>query len=135
MEYKGFNETKSMLQAMTAYLYSVGLKGEFNYTRYPVQLRIEPDEDQQLNIFTQKITKEHDKLPTVTFTLGINDISFKFDGKLDIAEAVFNRIKSYAKKLHYTWLQEYFAALVAGGQRISTIEEYDEYFANIIPSE
>lgn len=129
MEYKGFKETKALAEAMTNYLFENGLHMDFTYTCYPMKLRITPDDD-QMTIFST----EREKLPSVTFSIGINEIGFAFDGEMDIDEGVFNKIRTSAKKLHYTFLQEYFAALIAGGQRVKTIEEYDEYFY-IIPKE
>lgn len=123
MEYKGFKQTKAMLAEMTNFLYECGFRGDFTYTGYPAQLRVAPYK-KQIDLFA----KEEQKEPSLTLSLWINNITYAFDGNLTINEDVFNKIKTYAKKLHYTWLQEYFAALVAGGQRINTIEEYDIIF-------
>lgn len=82
----------------------------FNTDRYPITLTISPNvspEAQMVMYAAEDGAFSRDARLTLSFPVG--EIGVKVIGDLSISDALLNKIKGFAKKMHYLWLQGEYA--------------------------
>lgn len=86
---------------------------KFNTDKYPITMTISPNVslDAQMtmhSIAEDGVSSEDAKL---VFTFPVGEIGIRMVGRLIISDALMSKIKSFAKKMHYLYLQGMFAKL------------------------
>ena len=104
-----FDKFYSVRDKLDVLLEKYLLVAEWQANSYPLTLIITPDTD--LDVQTAMYAMDdggfsQDSRLVIQFPVGCIDI--KVNGRISIPDEVMTRIKGYAKKMHYLWLQAYF---------------------------
>lgn len=83
----------------------------FHDSSYPISLTISPDAspEAQMELFALADDGATSRDARLTFTFPVGDIGMKISGRLIIPEALLNKIKGAAKKIHKAYLEGFFA--------------------------
>ena len=99
-----FDETHEKLEKLTL---KTGLLFLFQAETYPIMLSVWPDPEveAQLDMLGEEnIGKEG---ACIVFIFADGEIIVRTTGKFTLPDALMSKIKGYAKKLHYFYLQAY----------------------------
>lgn len=91
---------------------------KFDTSSYPITLTVFQDQsiEAQTALYSQESDGVSSKDSRLVFQFPVNEIRLRVYGeRLIISDALMTKIKGLAKKMHYTFLQCKFAALVLGG--------------------
>ena len=83
----------------------------FHNTSYPIMLTISPDAspEAQMELFALADDGATSRDARLTFTFPVGEIGMKISGRFIIPEALLNKIKGAAKKIHKAYLEGFFA--------------------------
>lgn len=83
----------------------------FHNSSYPIMLTISPDAspEAQMELFALADDGATSRDARLTFTFPVGEIGMKISGRLIIPEALLNKIKGAAKKIHKAYLEGFFA--------------------------
>ena len=83
----------------------------FHDKSYPISLTISPDAspEAQMELFALADDGATSRDARLTFTFPVGEIGMKISGRLIIPEALLNKIKGAAKKIHKAYLEGFFA--------------------------
>lgn len=87
-----------------------GLIYQFLKKQYPVMLRILPDAtlDMQMSLLEQD-TRPNPSGSSISYIFRGEGLLIRSTGGFELPEPIMNKLKNLAKKLHYAWLQVFFA--------------------------
>lgn len=100
----------------------------FNPDHYPITLTISPDisPEAQMTMYSMAEDGASSRDAKLVFSFPVGEIGIRIVGRLIISDALMNKIKGLAKKMHYLYLQAQFAMLNEQGvafPRVLPIEE------------
>ena len=83
----------------------------FHGSSYPAMLTISPDTspEAQMSLFTVSDDGATSRDARLTFTFPVGEIGMKIAGRLIISDALMNKIKGAAKKIHKAYVEGFFA--------------------------
>lgn len=95
---------------LTRTLEEEGLTYTFRTGNYPIILSISPKKDtvSQMGLFADEDASSADA--EMRFIFLLEGISIRTDNRLIMSDKFMTKVKNLAKKLHYAYLQAYFAA-------------------------
>lgn len=106
--YKDFNTQADKLAETLA---DVNLLHTFDTKKYPITLTVRqnkaPDAQMELFTTTDGSISAQDSVLRLIFKL--DELEIQTDSRFVISDSLMTKIKSAAKKLHYSYLQAYFA--------------------------
>lgn len=82
----------------------------FGEDEYPIVLTVSQDRDPaaQMELFSQDGPGISSRDARLSFIFQDGDIVVRTDSRLVISDALMSKIKKYAKKMHYLYLQAYY---------------------------
>ncbi|WP_418710780.1 hypothetical protein [Allofournierella sp.] len=82
---------------------------KFESGRYPVRILIGPDQsmEAQMSMLDQDVG-HNGKDATICFVFADGKLTYKISDGFVVNEALFNKLKNLAKKIHAAWLWVYF---------------------------
>lgn len=82
---------------------------KFESGRYPVRILIGPDQsmEAQMSMLDQDVG-HNGKDATICFVFADGKLTYKISDGFVVNEALFNKLKNLAKKIHAAWLWAYF---------------------------
>lgn len=85
----------------------------FNPDRYPITLTISPDvsPEAQMTMYSMAEDGASSRDAKLVFSFPVGEIGIRIVGRLIMSDALMNKIKGLAKKMHYLYLQGQFAML------------------------
>lgn len=124
-EMKMFQEVQGKLDEL---LDKNGLVGTFDCDSYPIFLSVgqnmDPEEQMALFSVADDGVSARDSRLRLIFKDG--DILIRTDSRLIISDDLMGKIKNYAKKLHYLYLQAFHHGLYVGAERTNYGEDAQE---------
>lgn len=120
-ELKQFQAVEDKLSKLLA---DNNLVHSFETKGYPIMLTISQDKDPsaQMEIYSQDDGDVSAWDSRLVFCFQDGEIVVRTDSRLVISDALMGKIKGYAKKMHYLYLQAFYRGIV--DQRV--LEEADE---------
>jgi len=100
-----------------------GLLYRLNKDVYPVTLTVEPDTslDAQLSLAEEGAPPAR-RGASIKFVYAGGCLSYKTTGGFEVSDATFGKLKNLFKKLHYMWLQVFFAQTKQGVTEVDPAE-------------
>lgn len=86
---------------------------KFNTDGYPITLTITPNvsPEAQMTMFATAEDGASSRDAKLVFSFPVGEIGIRIVGRLIMSDALMNKIKGLAKKMHYLYLQAQFAML------------------------
>lgn len=86
---------------------------KFNTDGYPITLTITPNvsPEAQMTMFAMAEDGASSRDAKLVFSFPVGEIGIRIVGRLIMSDALMNKIKGLAKKMHYLYLQAQFAML------------------------
>ncbi|MEG2526679.1 MAG: hypothetical protein RSA62_05610 [Oscillospiraceae bacterium] len=104
-----FQEVKEKLDDLIAEHHLVAT---WKMLDYPLRLIVYPNSSPEAQMtLLESSERTASSNARLCYTFDLNQINVAIEGKLNLPDSLMNSIKTYAKKMHYLWLQGYFAAL------------------------
>lgn len=90
--------------------------GRVSNTKYPYVLNILQDQspEAQMELYSTSDGNTSSRDAAIRFIFHLDGLVIRTDSRVIVSDAFMNKIKNQAKKLHYAWLQAYFAEMTAG---------------------
>ena len=90
--------------------------GRVSNTKYPYVLNILQDQspEAQMELYSTSDGNTSSWDAAIRFIFHLDGLVIRTDSRVIVSDAFMNKIKNQAKKLHYAWLQAYFAERTAG---------------------
>lgn len=90
--------------------------GRVSNTKYPYVLNILQDQspEEQMELYSTSDGNTSSRDAAIRFIFHLDGLVIRTDSRVIVSDAFMNKIKNQAKKLHYAWLQAYFAERTAG---------------------
>lgn len=106
--YDVFNAELSKLEQLLA---DNDMVCTFHGSSYPATLTISPDTspEAQMSLFTVSDDGATSRDARLTFTFPVGEIGMKIEGRLIMPDALMNKIKGAAKKIHKAYVEGFFA--------------------------
>ena len=100
-----------------------GLLYRLNKDTYPVTLTVEPDTslDAQLSLAEDGAPPAR-RGASIKFVYAGGCLSYKTTGGFEVSDATLGKLKNLFKKLHYMWLQAFFALTKQGVTEVGPTE-------------
>ena len=110
-----FKEFEAVATKLNELLAENMLTYKFSTAAFPITLTIMPDAsmDAQMSMYEQSDDGVSSNDAKLVYSFKVNEIAVRVYGRLIITEALMNKIKGLAKKMHYVWLQCYFAESIS----------------------
>lgn len=110
-----FKEFETISGKLNELLAENMLTYKFSTAAFPITLTISPDAsmDAQMTMYEQSDDGMSSQDAKLVYSFKVNEIAVRVYGRLIITETLMNKIKSLAKKMHYVWLQCYFAESIS----------------------
>ena len=124
-----FKEFEAIASKLNELLAENMLTYKFSTAAFPITLTITPDAsmDAQMTMYEQSDDGMSSSDAKLVYSFKVNEIAVRVYGRLIITEALMNKIKGLAKKMHYVWLQCYFADSISTDKpQVSSQDEADE---------
>lgn len=124
-EMKMFQETQEKLDKLLA---ENSLVGTFDCDSYPIFLSVgqNMDPSEQMALFSEAEDGVSARDSRLRLIFKDGDILIRTDSRLIISDDLMGKIKNYAKKLHYLYLQAFHHGLHVGAERTSFGEDDPE---------
>lgn len=96
-------------------------------TKYPYVLNILQDQspEAQMELYSASDGNTSSRDAAIRFIFYLDGLVIRTDSRVIVSDAFMNKIKNQAKKLHYAWLQAYFAEMTAGAVAAGGMENAD----------
>ena len=106
-----------------------GLVGTFKTDAYPISLTVSMDASPgaQMELFDVDATGASASDASLKFVFEDGDILVRTHSRLVIADDIMSKIKGFAKKLHYLYLQDFFRYRMAQQKHDQMPDVSDEY--------
>ena len=93
-------------------------------SKYPYILSISQDRstEAQMEIYAMSDGKTSSHDAAIRFIFELDGLVIRTDSRVIVSDAFMNKIKGLAKKLHYAWLQAYYAEHTAATDASTTTE-------------
>ncbi len=106
-----FYKYEAEAEKMETLLIENGLLFDFNTETYPLTMTVQPNTtpDEQMAMFEQATDGVSSQDAKLVLQFPVGEIVVRVYGRLVISDNLLNKIKNQAKKMHYLWLQGYFA--------------------------
>ena len=103
----GYTEMTVKETAFASFLDGNGFEHEFNTNTYPITLTVTPKakDEEQTRLYELESGDCSSSDASLTLSFFVDNIGVRITGRLVMSEETLNKIKSAAKKLHYTYLQ------------------------------
>ena len=110
-----FKEFEAVASKLNELLAENMLTYKFSTAAFPITLTIMPDAsmDAQMTMYEQSDDGVSSNDARLVYSFKVNEIAVRVYGRLIITEALMSKIKGLAKKMHYVWLQCYFAESIS----------------------
>lgn len=97
---------------------------KFENGRYPVRILIGPDQsmEAQISMLDQDVG-HNGKDATICFVFADGKLTYKISDGFVVNEALFNKLKNLAKKIHAAWLWVYFRESLDHARQQAMAEE------------
>ena len=104
---------------------------KFNTDSYPITLTITPNTspEAQMTMYSMAEDGASSRDAKLVFSFPVGEIGIRIVGRLIMSDALMNKIKGLAKKMHYLYLQAQFAMLNEQGvafPRVAPIEDEED---------
>ena len=93
----------------------------FRTTQYPISLTVSQDKDPsaQMELYCTDAGDVSARDARLDIIFQDGEIVIRTDSRLVISDSILSKIKGYAKKMHYLYLQEYFRACGSANEKNS----------------
>lgn len=107
---KEMKQLKAVEEKLGDLLADNNLVYTFRVTQYPISLTVSQDKDPsaQMELYCTDAGDVSARDAKLDIIFQDGEIVIRTDSRLVISDAILSKIKGYAKKLHYLYLQEYF---------------------------
>ncbi len=123
-EFYLYSEAAEKLESLLA---ENNLVFTFHRQAYPIYMTVSPDTDvsAQMELYTTGEDDVSARDAKLSFIFQDGDIIVRTDSRLIIPDALMSKIKGFAKKMHYLYLQAYFRESMerAGAEKGNTSQE------------
>lgn len=108
---KYFSDYDAVSAKLDELLAANNLIGKFNHN-YPITLTVTPDTspEAQMEMFDTGTDGASSRDAKLVISFPVGDIGLRVFGRLIISDALMGKIKGFAKKMHYLYLQADYAA-------------------------
>lgn len=101
---------------------------KFESNRYPVRILIGPDQSMEAQISMLDDSVGHNgKDATICFVFADGKLTYKISDGFVVNEALFNKLKNMAKKIHAAWLWVYFRENLDHTKQQALEEKQEEF--------
>lgn len=101
---------------------------KFESNRYPVRILIGPDQSMEAQISMLDDSVGHNgKDATICFVFADGKLTYKISDGFVVNEALFNKLKNMAKKIHAAWLWVYFRENLDHARQQALEEKQEEF--------
>ena len=124
------NEYAVQENKLAATLAEHNLVHRFDATKYPVTITISPDAsmDAQVSMLENAENGVSSADAKLSFIFPVGDIEVRTFGRLYISDTLMSKVKGLCKKMHYLWLQAFFAAGITNGENGTTDTMFDGFY-------
>lgn len=100
---------------------------KFESGRYPVRILIGPDQsmEAQMSMLDQDVG-HNGKDATICFVFADGKLTYKISDGFVVNEALFNKLKNLAKKIHAAWLWVYFRESLDHAKQQALAEDHQD---------
>lgn len=110
-----FKEFEAVATKLNELLAENMLTYKFSTAAFPITLTIMPDAsmDAQMSMYEQAEDGVSSNDAKLVYSFKVGEIAVRVYGRIIMPDALMSKIKGLAKKMHYVWLQCYFAESIS----------------------
>lgn len=110
-----FKEFEAVASKLNELLAENMLTYKFSTAAFPITLTIMPDTsmDAQMSMYEQAEDGVSSNDAKLVYSFKVGEIAVRVYGRIIMPDALMSKIKGLAKKMHYVWLQCYFAESIS----------------------
>ena len=113
-----FDNYQNHVDKLADVLSEHSLAHKFDRSKYPITLTISQDVsiEAQMALYTEADGSLSSRDAVLRFIFKMDSLEIQTNSRLVISDKLMNKIKGLAKKMHYSYLQAFFAERMQGGE-------------------